>query len=355
MQAFIRGIGLIAPQPVFGRRGFPDHFLEHNELWLRAVEPDYREHIRPLQLRRMSRILRMGVTSAMQAMQDAGTGHPDAIITATGIGMMEETEKFLNAILDNGERMLNPTAFIQSTHNTVGAHIAVMLGCNNYNTTYVHGPVSFESALLDSLMCLAERPGDNVLTGGVEEMTQEHFRITDSVGYWKKEPVSNFRLLEQGGPGTLAGEGAAFFVLTNRPDPGNYARVLDVQTLYRPQAGTGISEALKRFLERNRLGGGDIDIVLTGMNGDQENDRVYAEFEGELDKSKFAHYKHLCGEHYLASSFALWMAATAIRNGNFPAVAMTMPGKEAPGRIRNMLLYNHYKGIHHAFILVSAC
>lgn len=33
----------------------------------------------------------------------------------------------MNALMDNREQMLNPTAFIQSTFNTVGAQLALLL------------------------------------------------------------------------------------------------------------------------------------------------------------------------------------------------------------------------------------
>ena len=52
---------------------------------------------------------------------------PDAIITGTGLGCLEDTEKFLTAMVTNKEEFLTPTSFIQSTHNTVSAQIALLL------------------------------------------------------------------------------------------------------------------------------------------------------------------------------------------------------------------------------------
>ncbi len=231
MEAFIRGIGNISPQPTFDNGAFLEEIREYTSARLQSIEPDYKEYIKPIQLRRMSRLLKMGVTSAGICLRDANVEKPDAIITGTGLGMMEETEKFLNGILDNQERLLNPTAFIQSTHNTVGAHIAVMLGCNQYNLTYVHGPLSFENSLLDSLMRLEENPAEKILCGGIEEITESHFIITDSMGFWKKGPVSNLSLYQDSQPGTIAGEGAAFFLLTRNEDPENYARIRGLSTL----------------------------------------------------------------------------------------------------------------------------
>ena len=294
MEAFIRGIGNISPQATFDNGSFLEEIREYRNARLHTIEPDYKSYIKPIQLRRMSRLLRMGVTSAGICLHDAGVEKPDAIITGTGLGMLEETEKFLNGILDNRERLLNPTAFIQSTHNTVGAHIAVMLNCNNYNLTYVHGPVSFENALLDSLMWLAEKPNDRVLTGGVEELTESHFVITNSMHFWKKGELSNLELLHDKSPGTIAGEGAAFFLLSKQEDPGNYAIIKGLSTRFNPGKDDIAIEYVEEFLASHNLSLDDIDLVILGLNGDSVSDETYQPLLRYLEgKSLPAFFKHL--------------------------------------------------------------
>lgn len=355
MEAYIRGIGNISPQLTHDNGAFLEEVREYHTARLQSVEPDYKNYIKPIQLRRMSRLLKMGVTSAGICLHDAGVEKPDAIITGTGLGMMEETEKFLNGILDNGERLLNPTAFIQSTHNTVGAHIAVMLGCNNYNLTYVHGPVSFENALLDSLMWLAERPGDRVLLGGVEEITESHFIITDSMGFWKKGDVSNLNLLHDKSPGTIAGEGAAFFLLTRQEDPGNYAIIQGLSTRFNPGNDDLIESYIEEFLRQHNLKLEEIDLVILGLNGDPAPDAIYRPLLARLDgNTPTAWYKHLCGEHYLASSFTLWLAARILKSRSVPDAVLVNKALK-PGKIRHILIHNHHKNIHHSLMLVSSC
>ncbi len=354
MEAFIRGIGNISPQPTSDNGVFLEEVRDHASARLQSVEPDYKEYIRPIQLRRMSRLLKMGVTSAGICLRDAGVEKPDAIITGTGLGMMEETEKFLNGLLDNQERLLNPTAFIQSTHNTVGAHIAVMLGCNHYNLTYVHGPLSFENALLDSLMRLEEHPSEKILCGGIEEITESHFIITDSMGFWKKGPLNSLSVFGDRSPGTIAGEGAAFFLLTRNPDPANYARIRALDTRFNPEKADVALHSVLQFLERQGLNPQDIGLLILGLNGDPASDAVYGPVRSYFQGTPQAGFKHLCGEHYLASSFALWMAARIAKCGSIPQAAL-LPSAPAPAKPENILIYNHYQNIHHAFILVSSC
>jgi 3-oxoacyl-[acyl-carrier-protein] synthase II len=355
MEAYIRGIANISPQPTFGNGSFLEDIREYHNARLLAVAPDYKNYLQPNQLRRMCRHLKMGVTAAGMCLRDAGVEMPDAIITGTGLGMMEETEKFLGSLLDNDEKLLNPTAFIQSTHNTVGAHIAVMLGCNNYNLTYVHGPVSLENALLDSLMWLEEKSGANILLGGIEEISEVYFDITDGMGFWKKSGISNLELLNDKTPGTLAGEGASFFLLSKEKSPQNYGLIRGLSTRYNPEKQDIAVDHIGGFLANHNINKEDIDLVILGFNGDPESDAVYdpvaAYFDGNVIKTW---YKHLSGEHHLASSFALWLAARILKSQTVPAIIKMDKSQEA-GKLRNILIVNHHKNIHHSLILVSSC
>ena len=95
--------------------------------------------------RRMSRFLRMGVPTAMAALRRSGVdpAQVDAIITATGFGCLGDSEKFLRTMVEQREELLNPTPFIQSTFNTLGAQIALLCGNRAYNMTYAHRGYSF--------------------------------------------------------------------------------------------------------------------------------------------------------------------------------------------------------------------
>lgn len=354
MKAYIRGTGNISPQHTLGQESLLQQVRTFETPFLSSVEPDYKQYIKPIQLRRMSRVLKMGVVAAGAALREAGIEKPDAIITATGLGMMEETEKFLGAVIDNQEKLLNPTAFIQSTHNTVGAHIAVMLGCNQYNLTYVHGPVSFETALLDTLIWLEEYPGDNVLLGGAEELTDMHFRITDSAHYWKKGKVESSKLLGYGTPGTIAGEGAAFFVLSSEPGPGSSRCVKGVRTIYKPENTEEIKHAVSGFLASAGTAMEDIGLVLMGNNGDARYDSIYEELQSSLFAGRaIGWFKHLCGEHYLASSFAFWLSDRMLKEGKVPGPVL-LHGTP-PAELKNILIYNQYNRVHHSLMLVSSC
>ncbi|MEP7143596.1 MAG: beta-ketoacyl synthase chain length factor [Ferruginibacter sp.] len=354
MKLYIRATGNISPQITFGHAGFLTEPVEHSGNRLNCAEPDYKAFIDVKQIRRMSRIIKMGVAAAMECLQEAGLETPDAIVTGTAYGCLEDTGVFLSKMITQHEELLAPTAFIQSTHNTVGAQIALMVHCNGYNNVFVHRGFSFESALLDAMLLLKEGEANNVLVGGLDETTDASHAILTRFGLYRREPVSNFKLFEGSSKGTIAGEGAAFFLLTNQSSPGNYAQLDGLFTFYKPADIKETEAYIFSFLSIQSILPADIDLVITGRNGDAKGDGVY----DILGQSVFnnictVNYKNLCGEYPTSVSFALWLAGNIIKSGTVPGV-LAANGNKAK-KIKKILIYNHLQNIHHSLLLVSAC
>ncbi|MFR9495746.1 MAG: beta-ketoacyl synthase chain length factor [Rikenellaceae bacterium] len=166
-----------------------------------TLERDIRELIPEMNIRRrMSRVVKMGVCCGLESLLSFEEyGQVDAIVTATSLGAIADSEKFLSNIITSQERMLNPTPFIQSTFNTIGAQIALIRKMKCYNNTFVHRNNSFESALLESILRLECGSSSSVLVGIFDE-------VTPTVELLSRR----LRLLG----GRAMGEGAIFFVLT---------------------------------------------------------------------------------------------------------------------------------------------
>lgn len=150
------------------------------------TEMDVKELIPDMNMRRrMSRYVKMGVATGICSLRGFGD-KVEAIITATSLGALSDSEKFLNSIIENKEQMLNPTPFIQSTFNTIGAQIGLIAGNHCYNMTYSQRSMSFESAVLDAVLQLDLGQAESVLVGAVDEVTvtQENLfkrlKITDA-------------------------------------------------------------------------------------------------------------------------------------------------------------------------------
>ena len=354
MEVYITGTGNISPQKTFDSDFLSEIITYENAGQMRCIEPVYKNFIDPMTSRRMSRIMKMGFCAAKMCLNEAGIENPDAVIVGTGMGCMEDTEKFLSSLISNDEQLLNPTPFIQSTHNTVAAQIALLLKCHNYNYTYVHRGYSFESALLDAMMMISENSAKNILVGGSDELTNNFYTITQRLGHWKKSPVNNLKLLGHKSGGSIAGEGSTFFMLSQQQNNLTYAKLKALITFYKPSGREEVKEQIIKFLAGENLSLNDIDLVILGLNGDQTYDNTYYSLiEDSFENKACAYFKHLCGEYQTASAFALWAGANIIKQQGIPDVMKLNdhPVKE----IRNILIYNHYRNINHSLFLISKC
>jgi 3-oxoacyl-(acyl-carrier-protein) synthase len=242
---------------------------------------------------------------------------------------------------------------MQSTYNTISSQIAIQLKCHNYNSTYVHRTFSFESSLQDALLQIAEGTADDVLAGGIDEMTPNHLAITKRAGHWKKEPVNNLDMLKWNSPGSLAGEGASYFLISGNRTDKTYACIRNVKTLYKPSNPDEVGRRVNRMISDSGLSISDIDLVLLGINGDNRYDPIYYEFARSIFKgTPLSYYKHLCGEYHTASGFALWLAANILMRQTIPEIIRLGDNHREP--VRNIIIYNQYYNINHSFLLLSA-
>lgn len=132
---------------------------------------DIRKYVKPLEARRMDKIMKSSLLSSLKALKQTGITTPDAIITGTAYGCLENSERLLMQIREEGEGMLKPTYFMQSTHNTIGSNIAIKTHCHGYNVTYTQKSKSLEWAIRDAKLLLRSGKVKNVLVGCHDEST----------------------------------------------------------------------------------------------------------------------------------------------------------------------------------------
>lgn len=132
---------------------------------------DIRKYVKPLEVRRMGKIMKSSLLSSLEALQRAGIEVPDSIITGTAYGCLENSERLMEQIKEEGEGMLKPTFFMQSTHNTIGSNIAIKTHCHGYNVTYTQESHSLEWAIRDAELLLRSGKVKNVLVGCHDEST----------------------------------------------------------------------------------------------------------------------------------------------------------------------------------------
>ncbi|MFA5770834.1 MAG: beta-ketoacyl synthase N-terminal-like domain-containing protein [Patescibacteria group bacterium] len=354
-EAYINGLGCISPQQTFEGNGLPDvSDLLCPDNFFKCLEPVYKKYIDPIIARRMSRIVKMGIYASKLCLEDAGVEMPDAIITGTGLGCLDDTEKFITSMIRNDEKMLNPTPFIQSTHNTISAQIALFLKCHAYNITYAHRGLSFESALLDSLLMLKEQSSESVLLGGVDEITNISFQIIKRLGHWKNDNCNLLNISESVTKGSIAGEGSSFFLLSDKKNNSSYSKIVSLETIVNQLNVESLTKEVSAFFKKNNLNYNDVDLVLLGVNGDSKYDQLYYGLKNKVFcNNSCAYFKHLCGEYHTATSFAMWLSSVMLKNQTVPE--MVKMNSFSSTQLKTILIYNHYRNINHSFIIMQAC
>ena len=156
---------------------------------------DIRKYVKPLEARRMGKIMKSSLLSSLEALEQAGIPVPDAIITGTAYGCLENSERLLQQIKEEGEVMLKPTYFMQSTHNTIGSNIAIKTHCHGYNVTYTQGRHSLEWAIRDAESLLRSGKVRNVLVGCHDESTPLFNSLLEKGGETPWPPVHSVAMV----------------------------------------------------------------------------------------------------------------------------------------------------------------
>jgi 3-oxoacyl-(acyl-carrier-protein) synthase len=348
---YILSASAISPQHSFDREQFLQPVMSSDNGKLYVVDADYRQYINPVAIRRMSKVIKMGISAAMNSLQQAGITTPDAVITGTGMGSMLDMERFLKDMINLNEEALNPTYFIQSTYNSINGWIALQTKCNGYNQTFVHRGLSLELSLLDAQLFLTEADEkQTVLAGCFDEMTEEYFFIKNKIDYWKKEIPNSLDLLKHNNTtGSIGGEGAAFFTLSNEQESAICA-IKEIKTFQDIEVSE-VQTGLQQLLSAHSLSASDIDIMLCGMNGDSRQLAVYDMAMDELPNATVCVFKQLIGEYATASGFAVWLASELFRKQTIPQEIIYK--KKDTTSIKHMLIVNHYITGSISLILLS--
>ena len=350
MDIFINSAEAITAQKTFDTEELFSGITEPENGYFVSQVPEYKKYINPRLLRRMSNLVRMGVACSLKVLETAGVKQPDAIITGTGLGCLTDTVKFLDNMIEENETLLNPTAFIQSVHNTVSGQIALLLGCKNYNFTFSQQSVSFETALLDAVLKLSESGINNVLLGGLDEINDKTFNLLSRMGCVKKQDDDVFL---SGTKGYIPGEGAAFFVLSNEKSDLSLARISG-SAMFETAEGTKLPDGLVKILEENGLVPDDIDLLISSYNGDATLKSEYNKINELLGNSNVAYFKHLTGEFDTASAVAMWLGVISLQKQSVhPALVISGSGNNR--EIKNVLVHSYSKDHKHSFILISGC
>ena len=349
---YLNGIGIISPQKTFDSQVFLSDVTSYDGNVLRCITPDFKAFINPIQLRRLSRTLRIGLSAAVICMRDAGVKMPDGIITATGYGFLEDTAKFLHEMLSQQEKQLTPTYFMQSTSNALAGLVALTIKCMGYNNTYASKGFAFENAITDAMMQLSDNPDGNLLVGAYDEAAEVQYQASLRLTHFKKEKINNFLLFDTDTKGSIQGEGVAFFMISGARSSSIWCVLRDLET-YHQDNTSALVDALRNFLHNNDTDSADIDIVVNGASGDIEHDAIINNVvDSVVPGAMVTRFKHLSGEYTTSTAFALWLGASILKRQEVPVIVKANADRSAV-RLEKILIVNQYLGKHFTFALLT--
>jgi 3-oxoacyl-[acyl-carrier-protein] synthase II len=329
MKAYINSIHCMVSQSV-------------NNTVFKITDPNYGEVLgNSGELRRMSRLVKMGMYASQKCINETALEQMDAIVVGTGLGGVECSDKFLIPLLENESSTHSPTPFIQSLPNSIAGQIALKLKCYGYNMTYVHRGFSFESALLDALILMKENDDNkNILVGGLDELVDTYIEQMRQAGFLKEES-------KPADLGVVLGEGATFLQISSEQNTQTQAVLKDLRMLYRPENDSEISNEINQVLQDNGLNINKIDFVLIGNCGDKNLDKkLNLVVDRQFKNHSKMNFKEQCGEYHTSSGYALWQAVQLLNSSSDLF-------DETPELLKNILILNHYNDINYSIFLIS--
>lgn len=314
--------------------------MEYSGGLAHAVEANYRNYLSPMEARRMAPIMKRALATAMEAIKQSGIEHPEAIITGTSIGSLDYTERFLSSIVENGEQLLKPTFFMQSTHNTVGSMLGIYTKTHGYNTTYSHGAISFDLALQDAYTQMQLGKVSNALVCGNDEMVDSYYELLAKTGY-----VGVVGMCP-------CGELSVSIMLNTKSDGGSLCQLAGVDVFSGLQTER-VEQRVKQLLDMVGLTISDIDVVFTGVNSNKENDDHYEQITQRLfTGTPLAGYKQVFGENFTSPALAVYAATHCLNKGTVPTFMYYDNAPSADLKPRNILLINQKQGKDCSLILL---
>lgn len=305
--------------------------VEYQTPFNRSIDPSFKDYISPIEARRMGKILKRAIATSKEAIKASGLDSVDAIITGTGYGCIENTEFFLDALSKDGEQMLSPTYFMQSTHNTISSLVAIQTKNHGYNVTYAHKGISFDSALQDAVLQMRLGKINSALIGGHDELTETFYRILKKGGMMGQDDE-------------MCGEAAVSVVLGTKNDD-YLCKLVNFKMLHKPTL-----EKLKAVAKDFQA-----DYIITGISGNHKSDEAYfAETKELFSNAKLLKYKHIFGESFTSSGIGVYVAAQCLKAGKIPAHLFVNPSEISDKKPSKILIFNHSDGNNYSLTLLEA-
>jgi len=338
IEALLAGTGGISEITAFDTRACRSHRAG------KLLDFDPAEYIDPNKLRRIDEVGCLAVSSGKLALADAGVEANGAAASEVGVVLgtytagLHSTVDFLTGLVRRGPADVSPMLFSNTVGNAPASLCALEFGLKGANVTVTNKEASSLAAVAYSVNLLRHRRASTLITGGVDDIEANFFRIHDRFkvmspadgGEEAARPFDRFR------NGFVLGEGA--FALFMEPwsrastrGARIYAEVLGVGGTSSP-AGinrwpdepTHLSRAMQLALSDAGCTAKDVAVVFASANGAVVLDRAEAEAIGEVFGERgvpVVSIKGALGESGASGAASLTAAVLSLGRNRIPPTA----------------------------------
>jgi 3-oxoacyl-[acyl-carrier-protein] synthase II len=183
---------------------------------------DFKEYLKPANLRRMDRIGKMVVSAVKMALDDSGlelereNRDRVGIMIGTGLGSSKSVDLYYRGLIEEGPVGATPLLFQTAVPNSICSHSSLEFGIQGINTTFSHKEASVESAIVFAFHLLKRGDAHVIFVGGGDEISEPLFHVYSTLGSLspQKTPFpEGMRPFDAHRNGFVLGEGSGIIVM----------------------------------------------------------------------------------------------------------------------------------------------
>jgi 3-oxoacyl-[acyl-carrier-protein] synthase II len=241
-----------------------------SRLGAQLPEINFKEFIKPANLRRMDRIGKIVVSAVRLAIDDSGLNLKEedssrmGISIGTGLGSSDTVDQFFRSLLKEGPIGAAPLLFQTAVPNAITSHCAIEYGIKGVNITFSHKESSTEMAMTFAYHLLKGGRADVIFAGGGDELSEPLYHVYSMLGALspgRGKGTEGMRPFDQDRNGIVLGEGSGILVLETLEHAKNRGA-----KIFAEMAGVGLSGSTDGLLRYDLKG----DSIAKAMSSAAE-------------------------------------------------------------------------------------
>ncbi len=271
-------------------------------------------NVAPLKKRRWAKLQQIALEASSKALENLNFSVPFervAVCLGTGMGMVSETVRFIEATLLKNEAEPIPSAFTNSVHNAPSSAVSLMFGFKGLNSAVTSKEISFESSLKQAWREINSGAVDAALVGACDE----------SSVYAENFLSQNARFSDL--QAKLADMGSVYFVAREgvQIDSKPVAEILKLHISRFSKCADCERDFVEKFV--SEFASGEVEVFVSGVANKYQRALVKDIFVKPCFAS-VTNIDEFYGRNYSASSFSIKSAVEKLKGTGKLAVSYTL-------------------------------